>query len=110
MTIPRRISPSSAPTANSNVRSPWPATAGAALRTDWEGTIWVRRRGDEGAGCDPIDLITADGRCLGTFAPGSTALPEAFGPGGLLAFAEADDLDVPFVLVKRWRRPEGVPE
>ena len=71
-----------------------------ALRTDWEGTIWVRRRGEEGAGGDPIDLITADGRYLGTFAPGSTALPEAFGPDGLVAFVEMDDLDVPYVVVK----------
>ena len=77
-----------------------------ALRTDWEGTIWVRRRADEGAGGDPIDLITADGRYLGTFASGSTALPEAFGPDGLVAFVETDDLDVPFVVVKRL--PEGV--
>ena len=72
-----------------------------ALRTGWEGTIWVRRRGDEGAGGDPIDLITADGRYLGTFAPGSIALPEAFGPDGLVAFVETDDLDVPYVVVKR---------
>ena len=77
-----------------------------ALRTDWEGTIWVRRRCDEGAGGDPIDLITADGRYLGTFAPGSTALPDAFGPDGLVAFVETDDLDVPYVVVKRL--PEGV--
>ena len=77
-----------------------------ALRTDWEGTTWVRRRGDEGAGGDPIDLITADGRYLGTFASGSTALPEAFGPDGLVAFMETDDLDVPFVVVKRL--PVGV--
>ena len=77
-----------------------------ALRTDWEGTIWVHRRGEEGAGGDPIDLITADGRYLGTFAAGSTALPEAFGPDGLVAFVETDDLDVPYVVVKRLR--EGV--
>ena len=77
-----------------------------ALRTGWEGTIWVRRRGEEGAGGDPIDLITADGRYLGTFASGSTALPEAFGPDGLVAFVETDDLDVPYVVVKRL--PEGV--
>ena len=77
-----------------------------ALRTDWEGTTWVRRRGEEGAGGDPIDLITADGRYLGTFAPGSTALPDAFGPDGLVAFVETDDLDVPYVVVKRL--PEGV--
>ena len=77
-----------------------------ALRTDWEGTIWVRRRADKWAGGDPIDLITADGRYLGTFASGSTALPEAFGPNGLVAFVETDDLDVPYVVVKRL--PEGV--
>ena len=77
-----------------------------ALRTDWEGTIWVRRRGDEGAEGDPVDLITADGRYLGTFAAGATALPEAFGPDGLVAFVETDDHDVPYVVVKRW--PEGV--
>ena len=72
-----------------------------ALRTDWEGTVWVRRRGEEGSGGDPIDLITPDGRYLGTFEPGSIALPEAFGPDGLVAFVEADDLDVPYVVVKR---------
>ena len=81
-----------------------------ALRTDWEGTIWVRRRGDEGAGGDPIDLITAAGRYLGTLPPGPTALPDAFGPDGLVAFLETDDMDVPYVVVKRFRRPEGAPE
>ncbi len=78
-----------------------------ALRTDWEGTVWVRRRGEAGAGDDPIDVITADGRYLGTFPPGSTALPDAFGPDGLVAFVETDDLDVPYVVVKRFRWPEG---
>ena len=77
-----------------------------ALRTSWEGTIWVRRRGEEGAGGNPIDLITADGRYLGTFAPGTTGLPRAFGPDGLIAFVETDDLDVPYVVVKRL--PAGV--
>ena len=72
-----------------------------ALRTSWEGTIWVRRRGEEGAGRDPIDLITADGRYLGTFAPGATGLPSAFGPDGLAAFLETDEMDVPYVVVKR---------
>lgn len=76
------------------------------LRTSWEGTIWIRRRGEEGAGGNPIDLITADGRYLGTFAQGTTGLPRAFGPDGLLAFVETDDLDVPYVVVKRL--PVGV--
>ncbi|MXX34845.1 MAG: hypothetical protein F4107_01990 [Gemmatimonadetes bacterium] len=77
-----------------------------SLKTSWEGTIWVRRRGAEGAGGNPIDLITADGRYLGTFAPGTTGLPRAFGPDGLIAFVETDDLDVPYVVVKRL--PAGV--
>lgn len=81
-----------------------------ALRTDWEGTVWVRRRGEEGAGGDPIDLITADGRYLGTLPPGSTVLPEAFGPDGLVAFVETDDLDVPYVVVTRFRWLGGASE
>ncbi len=81
-----------------------------ALRTDWQGIVWVHRRGEDRAGGDPIDLITGDGRYLGTLAPGSTALPEAFGPDGLVAFVEKDDLDVPYVVVKRWRQVEGAPE
>ena len=71
------------------------------LKTSWEGTIWVHHRGDEGTVGNPIDLISSDGRYLGTFAPGSTAMPSAFGPNGLAAFVETDDLDVPYVVVKR---------
>ena len=72
-----------------------------SLRTSWQGTIWVRRRGDEPESNGPIDLITADGRYLGSFALGATNLPTAFGPDGLVAFVETNDLDVPTVVVKR---------
>ena len=71
------------------------------LRTGWEGTIWVRRRGDEPASDGPIDVITPDGGYLGTFATGATAMPSAFGPEGLVAFVESDALDVHTVVVKR---------
>ena len=71
------------------------------LRSSWEGTIWVLRRGDEGAQGNPIDLITPDGSYLGTFAPGTVALPRAFGPDGLAAWVETDELDVPTVVVRR---------
>ncbi|MDE2761273.1 MAG: 6-bladed beta-propeller [Gemmatimonadota bacterium] len=77
-----------------------------ALKTSWEGTIWVWHRGDEGTEGSRIDLITPEGRYLGTFAPGSTAMPSAFGPDGLVAFVETDDLDVPYVVVKRL--PDGM--
>ena len=76
------------------------------LRTSWEGTIWVLHRGDGGTEGNRIDLISSDGRYLGTFPPGSTAMPSAFGPNGLVAFVETDDLDVPYVAVKRL--PEGI--
>ena len=69
--------------------------------TSWEGTIWVRRRGEEPAGDGPIDLLTADGRYLGTLPADATAMPRAFGPEGLVAFVERDELDVPTVVVKR---------
>ena len=79
---------------------------GAALRTDWEGTIWVRRRAEYPETEGPIDVLTPEGDYIGTFPAVSTALPDAFGPDGLVAFLETDDLDVPFVVVKRL--PEGV--
>ena len=77
-----------------------------SLKTSWEGTIWVHHRGDEGAKGTRIDLISSDGRYLGTFAPGSTTMPSAFGPNGLAAFVETDDLDVSYVVVRRL--PEGM--
>ena len=76
------------------------------LTTSWEGTIWVLHRGDGDTEGNRIDLISSDGRYLGTFPPGSTAMPSAFGPNGLVAFLETDDLDVPYVAVKRL--PEGM--
>ena len=72
-----------------------------SLRTSPEGTIWVHRRGDEPGSKGPIDLITPDGRYLGSYAPGATDLPSAFGPDGLVAFIEKDNLDVQTVVVKR---------
>ena len=71
------------------------------LRTSWEGTIWVRRRGEEPVSNGPIDLLTPDGGYLGSFPADATAIPSAFGPDGLVAFVERDELDVPTVVVKR---------
>ena len=71
------------------------------LRTSWEGTIWVRRRGEEPASDGPIDLLTADGGYLGTYPADATRMPSAFGPDGLVAFIERDELDVPTVVVRR---------
>ncbi len=67
----------------------------------WDGTLWVQRRGREPHQAGPIDVVTPDGRYLGTFPDGALALPDAFGPDGLVAFVETDEFDVPTVVVRR---------
>ncbi len=38
---------------------------------------------------------------MGTYPTGATAMPDAFGPDGLAAFIELDELDVASVVVRR---------
>ncbi len=76
------------------------------LRTSWEGHIWVQRRGEEPVSDGPIDVLTPEGRYLGTFAADAMRMPLAFGPGGLAAFVEVDEMDVQMVVVRRL--PEGM--
>lgn len=72
------------------------------LAADAEGRLWVER--SAGIGEDgPIDLLSADGDYLGTLPAGGLRTPMAFGPGGLAAWVELDDLEVPFVRVGRLR-------
>lgn len=71
------------------------------LRTSWEGTIWVLRRGTSSADDGPIDVLAPDGRYLGTLAAGTASMPHAFGPYGLVAFVERDELGVARVAVRR---------
>ena len=71
------------------------------LQTSWEGTIWVLRRGEEPSSDGPIDVLTPDGRYIGTIAAGATGLPDAFGPDGLAAFIKRDEFDVASVVVRR---------
>lgn len=59
------------------------------------------RRGDELFEDGPIDVLTADGEYIGTHRDGATKMPDAFGPDGLAAFIELDDLDVARVVVRR---------
>ena len=70
------------------------------LRTTWDGLIWVQRRGDEPVSDGPIDVLTVEGRYLGSY-PAGTTMPDAFGPGGLVAFIETGELGESTVLVKR---------
>lgn len=93
------------------------------LAATWEGTLWILRTPTDGfpwevnesADVFPlgvsllkldrqpaaIDVVSAGGRYVGTFPPGETAMPVAFGPGGLAAFVEIDELGVQSVVVRR---------
>ena len=71
------------------------------LAVTLDGDIWVMRRGEDPVSDGPIDVIAADGRYLGSFPTGTMEIPAAFGPGGLVAFIETDELDVETVVVKR---------
>lgn len=76
----------------------------ADMRVTWDGALWVQRSLDprsEGRG--PIDVLSPDGRYIGTLTPGAGLpdMPSAFGPEGLVAFVETDELDVPLVTVRR---------
>ena len=72
-----------------------------ALSATWEGRVWVQHRGDEWDGGGPIDVLTPEGDYIGTFPAGTTALPDAFGPDGLVAFVESGEFDVATVVVRK---------
>jgi hypothetical protein len=72
------------------------------MSVDWEGRLWIERTGDEVGERGPIDVVDPDGSYLGTLRPGVTELPDAFGPSGLAAFLERDEMDVPRIVVRRF--------
>ena len=77
-----------------------------ALRTGWHGEIWVQRHGAEPIDdLGPIDMLTMDGAYLGSYRAGAVEMPAAFGPDGLIAFIETDELDVREVVVRRLAGP-----
>ena len=52
----------------------------------------------------PIDVVSPDGRYMGTLQTGTAALPDmpdAFGPDGLVAFLDEDAFEVPVIAVRR---------
>lgn len=75
----------------------------AEVTTDRSGRLWIRRNGPDVSVPGPVDIVATDGRYVGTIMGGE--VPDAFGPGGLVAYVETDDLGVERVEVKRL--PEG---
>ncbi len=72
------------------------------LRATWEGRLWIQRRGEEPWDDEgPIDVFGTERRYVGTFAAEDIEMPEAFGPDGLVAYWEFDELDVPTIVVRR---------
>jgi hypothetical protein len=68
-----------------------------ALAADPQDRLWISRSDREGAAL--IDIVTADGRYLGTLS--GERMPVAFGPDGVAAWIERDDLDVQRIVVRR---------
>jgi len=71
------------------------------MATDWEGRLWLRRTGARIGETGPIDVVGGEGGDIGTLRAGEFEIPDAFGPGGLTASIERDDMDVPKVVVRR---------
>ena len=86
----------------SSRRPPWPTSCRWSSICALPGTVksGCGPRGEDPLGDGPIDVLTADGRYLGSY-PAGTAMPIAFGPGGLTAFVESDELGVVTVVVRR---------
>lgn len=76
-----------------------PALSGLGIT--WNGTLWLERTPDDWWEDGPVDLVSADGRYLGTLPASGPGIPAAFGPDGLAAWVERDEFDVPTVVVRR---------
>ena len=48
-----------------------------------------------------MDILDSDGGYLGTVFPELGRIPDAFGPNGMVAFIEEDELGIPRVEVRR---------
>ena len=71
------------------------------LGVDWEDRLWVARSDPTGGSRGPTDIVTPAGQYLGTLRYEDLRPPGAFGPGGLMAYLETDELGVQTVLVVR---------
>jgi hypothetical protein len=68
--------------------------------TDVAGRIWVQRRARDGASHGPIDLISAQGRYIGTLSA-DQQIPVAVSATHLAAYGERDKAGIQSIVVKR---------
>jgi len=80
----------------------------ADLKVDWDDRIWIERSGARPGEDGPTDIVTPGGTYLGTIAPDGLRIPDAFGPDGLIAHIEADELEVQRVRVARLAGDEAL--
>jgi len=82
----------------------------ANMAVDWDGRIWVERTGADGVEPGPIDIVTPEGGYVGTLPADGIRIPSAFGPDGLMAYTEADEVGIPTVRVIRLvsLQPQGM--
>lgn len=73
----------------------------SGLAVDREDRIWVQRSGRDGVSRGPTDVLTADGGYIGTLSADDFRIPRAFGPAGLMAYVETDEMEAPLVKVVR---------
>ncbi len=71
------------------------------MGVDHENRIWIVRSAEDGISPGPVDVLTPSGGYLGTLSEDSFRIPDAFGPDGLMAYVELDEVDVPVLRVVR---------
>jgi hypothetical protein len=71
------------------------------MAVDRTGRFWVTRAPENVGERGPTDLVDSDGTYRGTLSPTGPRTPDAFGPDGMVAHIESDELDVPVVRVRR---------
>ena len=62
---------------------------------------WLEPAFEEVYRTHAVDVLTMDGRYVGSYDAREIVIPRAFGPDGLAAFVETDKLLVQTVVVKR---------
>ena len=79
----------------------------ADLAVDREDRLWIARMGPAGDETGPTDIITASGQYIGTLPADGLRIPAAFGPNGLMAYIDSDEMDVQTVRVIRLLSLDG---